>query len=435
MFDTLSLIIEQENNNWFVSQDNESLFQNNLRHYGINQHIWNYERKEDKKNREYFPHVEIRHFSYIPYWKKLSYTYNLLVRFSAPKLLYGNNLYEVQASQFKAVCEALETKLNKMGISITSAVIKKALITRIDVGHNIVCNGIPVDWIIKRLASAGLPKFEDNVQKTSYRMADGKAGQQITFYSEHEELTFYDKYRELVRKKEDLNLVGMLTKRKDLHDILRMEIRLKDKESIQRVFGKKYPTFAEVFKENWAKKLITQRWNCLYQSLARVVPDNYPPEYLLLVAKRQKHFSFKSAKDIVFIQTFISSIGEKATKELLKSVCTKQEYDSMWNRWKKYRAPVLPAQYDYMKLIDIELKQFEWLTPEVLQKRKKFQLSQAPMEYGILMTPKESQKYLKVTSRQVQRLCEKGQLGHIRIGKKYLLRMGDILGRICLPKI
>ena len=37
-------------------------------------------------------------------------------------------------------------------------------------------------------------------------------------------MTFYDKYRELVRKKEDLNLVGMLTKRKDLHDILRMEI-------------------------------------------------------------------------------------------------------------------------------------------------------------------------------------------------------------------
>ena len=101
----------------------------------------------------------------------------------------------------------------------------------------------------------------------------------------------------------------------------------------------------------------------------------------------------------------------------------------------KISGPSATSQYDYMKLIDIELKQFEWLTPEVLQKRKKFQLSQAPMEYGILMTPKESQKYLKVTSRQVQRLCEKGQLGHIRIGKKYLLRMGDILGRICLPKI
>ena len=55
MFDTLSLIIEQENNNWFVVQDNECLFQNNLRHFGINQHIWNYERKEDKKNRNIFP--------------------------------------------------------------------------------------------------------------------------------------------------------------------------------------------------------------------------------------------------------------------------------------------------------------------------------------------------------------------------------------------
>ena len=81
----------------------------------------------------------------------------LKVEFSVPKLLYGNNLEEVEEKDFPLVIEALRSRLFQMGVIISIADLEAAPVTVFHPSKNIVLtNGYTASLVMKELAKINL---------------------------------------------------------------------------------------------------------------------------------------------------------------------------------------------------------------------------------------------------------------------------------------
>ena len=87
----------------------------------------------DTKNGQYFPQLT----GYKRKKGKLEWESSIKIQFSAPKLLYKNNIDELSDSQFEEVVEALRDRLDRMGVIIASENLKNATVTTVHYSKNI----------------------------------------------------------------------------------------------------------------------------------------------------------------------------------------------------------------------------------------------------------------------------------------------------------
>lgn len=381
---------------------------------GKNWHLWN---KNDKnKPNEYLPHVEIWNF-YSSYYC----TYALYVRFSVPKLLYGNNLLEVNERQFPAVCKVLQKKLEIMGIYISLDAIKQAEVIQIHYSKNIICRGIPVSLLLKRLAMAKPPIGHMQIQKTTYLNS-----QQVIFHNKSREVCFYDKYQEILSDAMMRNKLTWLFKREDLKNIFRLEVRLNKKAALKTHFAP-YQTisFQMVFREEYARAALTKYWDAIYASLQTVAGDFGAPEYLFEML-RQQGLSVGRCLREVALNSLVHSIGYSNSKQMLqKHGCPLSQVNNWSNIFQTKELPVVASEYDFLKIINDELKQFKWLGKYSWGGRRRHLLNGAPLTAESLLTVAEAAKYAKITERSLQKKLQNGEISGLRIGKLYRLRKED----------
>ena len=391
---------------------------------GSNWHKWN--NPSDKQQlKDYYPQVEIHNF----------YGYNacycLFVKFSVPKLIYGNNLLEVTDTQFQTVCKTLQTKLKTMGIKVDINAIYTAKVEQVHYGKNIICSGVPVELVLERLA-AGKPKKEHlDVQKVSFRN-----GRQLTFHNKTREICFYDKYKEILsysKKLKELHKLIWLFKRPDLKNILRIEVRLNKKSSFDRNFKTTKLTFKDVYSENRAKNIITKYWDAIYESVKFIPPTCYAPEYQLLILQQTGVLG----KDLLMVglRALVNSMGYVAAYKLLQTLYPSTKISALFGVLRNVPPLVLPAEYDVVRMIDTELKQFKWLGIHSWGLRKKLLMHKEPLTYQHLLTVKDAAKYLKVNKRTLQKQLKECKVGHFRFGKEYRLRKEDLFALLIGPKI
>lgn len=170
---------------------------------------------------------------------------SLLVEFSAPKLLFGNNFDELKDSDFEALVIKLAKTLRNIGIEANSKDISSATVSRIHFGKNIILTDFTTaSEIISELSKVNL---------TTRRHSDTRAykneGETLHFFNSSTGIAIYNKKKELQRSKISektliendnycqLDLLDKFNNRKPF-EVVRIETRYNNRRAIKGILGK-----------------------------------------------------------------------------------------------------------------------------------------------------------------------------------------------------
>ena len=117
----------------------------------------------------------------------------LLIEFSIPKLIFGNNFEEVTEEHFDIIIQVLQDVLLSMAVKVETDVLMNAKVVRIHYSKNLVITEHSTcTEIIKVLGKSDISRRLD-VSRTSYK----NHGEIIRYHATSYELTFYDKLKDL----------------------------------------------------------------------------------------------------------------------------------------------------------------------------------------------------------------------------------------------
>ena len=86
--------------------------------------------REDKKKGTYKPRLTII---------KRGRMFFLKIEFSAPKLIFGNNLDELEETDFDEIVETLQKRMEEMGVKIFKDLIEQAEVSAFHPSKNVNC--------------------------------------------------------------------------------------------------------------------------------------------------------------------------------------------------------------------------------------------------------------------------------------------------------
>ncbi len=291
--------------------------------------------KRDKEGGRYFPRLT-------GYKRKgFAQDTNVRIEFSVPKLLYLNNLDEVENKDFAEVIETLQDRLMDMGISVTKSVLQNASVSSIHFSKNILLeDGYTATHLISEMNKVNLRKSFD-FAKTRF-MNDGES---LYAHTTSHQLVIYDKMADLSKDKKraidkdqtpfQLSLFAELKKAPELQEIIRFEIRLNHKQKMNKVLENlgyaKNPTFKQVFNVGMSKKVVNDYWKKLIKernlglfSISVSIKDVL--RTLFLADKK-----LKSKQAIYLLGLFMLAKDENGMRQL-RSIVSKRSHDRTWYR-------------------------------------------------------------------------------------------------------
>lgn len=171
--------------------------------------------------------------------------YTLSVEASIPKLLYGNNFDEVTDDDYSKTVQFLIDRLANMGIKVWDKYIEDWPVSLIHYSKNIpLTDGSTPHQIIRKIQQADIPKSLDT-DEAQYR----NGGYGYKWHTNSYEIAFYDKVHDLEQAKKfgdkrseekdnaiQLSLLDDLKRRRQF-EVLRIEVRLNQRQKIKRVLS------------------------------------------------------------------------------------------------------------------------------------------------------------------------------------------------------
>ncbi len=272
------LVLFNENNQAVPQWDLQSKTKN------YSKHVRN-PSKVDKDSGLYFPRLTV-------YSGRFGQPPSVKIEFSVPKLIFNNNVEELSDQHFNDVIDALQDRLEKMGVRVFRQVLMSAPISTVHFSKNfLLTDGYTSSYIISELKKIDLRKSFDFAQ-TKYI----NNGQSICAHTRAHEFVIYDKIADLAKSKkraidkdqtsQQLSLFDTLKNKGELIEVLRIEIRLCNKQKINSVFKKlelsQNPTFRDVFNARVSKAVVHHYWESLIKAdqLALFSIDQSPKELL-----------------------------------------------------------------------------------------------------------------------------------------------------------
>jgi hypothetical protein len=244
--------------------------------------------EKDERSRNAI-HVEI--------FEKMSHTrqtleYDLIIRTSLPKLLFGNNLQELAASDGPHAFEELRKRLFAEGIMVTTNALATASLSVVHFAKNIILpSHIKSRIILKSLSKVDKGKAYDVSEDK--RITDTNNGRSLRLACGVREWSFYDKIDEMRRRTKRGAAGRQTTYEKDMVDIyglgsvevLRSEYRLNKaqtiKSEINALLSRTYDTPVTlncIFSETLWKEILNKAWRNLIKrpsnQLALLSVDN-----------------------------------------------------------------------------------------------------------------------------------------------------------------
>jgi len=320
--------------------------------------------KTEKDTGKYFPRLT-------GYKRKFSQGANVRVEFSAPKLLYHNNLGELENNDFPKVVEILKERLKDMGVILTENVIKTAPVSSVHFSRNIeLKNGYTANYLLSEMNKVDLRKSFD-FAKTRF-MNDG---QSLYAHTSSHQMVIYDKIADLrkgqkraIDKTQSPYQKTLFSKlNNEGKEIVRFEIRLAQKQKMNKVlvdlgYGKN-PTFEDVFNSEMSKGVVYSYWQkiILKQSNGLFAPKLSLKETLQIMFLTDKKLNPKKA--IYLLGLFMLARDEQGMRQL-RSIIAKRVHDRTWYRMKQdmdYASELITKNNlrDWVKEIDTELKHYK----------------------------------------------------------------------------
>ncbi len=196
----------------------------------------------------------------------------LLIEFSAPKLLFGNNFEECGDSDLPNLLTKLELVLYSMGVVISTQQLASAKVITLHYGKNYVLTDYTVPYsYMEEMSRANISRVYD-VNQADFR----NQGHSWKFKTNTFEFTLYDKvkdlekanisYKRAIERDQDrqLPLLKPLRRlrRDEPFEVLRLELRFSNTRSIKKLLGNlnihMEPVFNLLFSREIAQKA------CLY---------------------------------------------------------------------------------------------------------------------------------------------------------------------------
>jgi hypothetical protein len=222
---------------------------------------------KDKEKMGYMPRLTII---------KRGFELYLKVEFSAPKIIFANNLEELSKIYLNPVVNELKEKIEHMGVKLWTYQIKKAKVTNLHPSKNIILSkGYTACFSIRELSKINLHKKMD-IRESHYR----NNGEELQLYANRHSLVFYDKINDLTKpakratdkdqtRQQELLFDYIKSRRKDL-EVLRMETRIthatKLKEILREIeFEKEHLTFEDLFEKDVCKKILQWYWDKFFE--------------------------------------------------------------------------------------------------------------------------------------------------------------------------
>lgn len=290
--------------------------------------------KAEKDTGKYFPRLT-------SYKQKFGQDASVRIEFSAPKLLYHNNLDELEDTNFSKVVETLRDRLKRMGVLVTKSVIETASVSSVHFSRNIeLKNGYTASYLISEMNKVDLRKSFD-FAKTRF-MNDG---QSLYAHTTSHQMVIYDKMADLKKDTKraidktqtpyQRSLSTALHQGNKKPEILRFEIRLAKKQKMNKVLMdlgyEKNPTFKYVFNAEMSQKVVYQYWQniILNRSKGLFTPELSIKE-ILQVMFLVDH-ELKPKKAIYLLGLYMLARDEQGMRQL-RSIVTKRVHDRTWYR-------------------------------------------------------------------------------------------------------
>lgn len=325
--------------------------------------------------------------------KKNRVIYDVLIEFSAPKILLGNNLEEISESDFKKIISKLKHRLNLVGVHANENTYKTAIVSKVHFGKNIILpDKYSMESVISELKTTNMGKPYDSTEKIMTKNRD----EIFHIYAGTRAYVFYDKIRDILNRKIKSADKHTTTYEKELvesyqlehKEILRYEYRLKHyqtvKSEINKILGrtpKDTVIFQDLFDENLWKTIINKSWSKIVQR---------PENILALIFDKENKKRSKNIIRVLFTESakikkgahaqnlaFISlGLGYMANEFGMKFIT--KESERVWSKRssgerlkKKIKDAVnLLDELEYpdnINYVDIQIKNFKRLTQQDLE--------------------------------------------------------------------
>lgn len=290
--------------------------------------------KTEKETGKYFPRLT-------EYKRQFSQEENVRIEFSAPKLLYLNNVDEVEDKDFSLVIDTLQDRLKTMGVIVAKPFLENANVSSVHFGKNILLkNGYTVNYLISEMNKIDLRKSFD-FAKTRFI----NDGQSLYAHSTTHQLVIYDKIPDLMKDKKraidkdqtlyQKSLFVELSTENEILEIMRIEVRIGNKQKLNSVLnGLGYPKnliFKEMFNSDISKKIITDYWNKIIKErslgvFSVSVSTKDVLQNLLLADEK-----LKPKQAIYLLGLYMLSKDENGIRQL-RTILSKRSCDRTWYR-------------------------------------------------------------------------------------------------------
>lgn len=290
--------------------------------------------KAELETGKYFPRLT-------GYSRRFSQEANVRIEFSAPKLLYLNNLDELEDKDFEEVITTLQQRLKTMGVGVFRSILENASVSSVHFSKNILLeDGYTVNHLISEMNKVNLRKSFD-FAKTRF-MNDG---QSLYAHTTAHQFVVYDKVADLNKDKKraidkdqtiyQRSLFSELTKQKELQEIIRFEIRINHKQKLNKLLEglgyMKNPVFKEAFNSEMSKKVMIDYWRKLIKernlgvlSVSISIKDIL---HSLFLADKE----LKAKQGIYLVGLLMLARDENGMRQL-RSILSKRSHDRTWYR-------------------------------------------------------------------------------------------------------
>lgn len=192
---------------------------------------------------------------------------DLKIEFSVAKIMFGNNLQQIEVFHSDYVYQNLLERLEEMGVKIYCSP-EEFEVSGFDIGKNIFLDkGSFCYHVINELNKCSLDRRFD-LDNKEYREGSGTT---LQYYSNSHSLVFYDKVADLRKPdkrstdKDNNHLQKDLFDECDKQEILRFEVRLRKKVKMKSVlkeigYNIKSITFGQLFNERLWKLVLNYYW-------------------------------------------------------------------------------------------------------------------------------------------------------------------------------
>ena len=269
---------------------------------------------------------------------KMLWEQMMKIEFSAPKLLYKNNLDELTENQFGDVVLALQDRLRQMGVIVTEEVLKTAVVATVHYSKNVeLKGGYTSQYVLSELGKINLNKRFDFAKARFIN-----DGQSLCAHTATHELIIYDKIADLIKSDKrtidrdlpdyQMSLFRTLEKNSE---VLRFEDRLCKKTKINSLFKELgfgiNPTFKDVFSEEKSRKVLLWYWNKMFEG------DNLFLFAHPLTAKDLLNQILLARLDIkgknaIYLTGLVLVASEGNGLRELRAILTKRSNDRTWYR-------------------------------------------------------------------------------------------------------